>query len=179
VPALPGPDSQRYTSVNDGLMIIMDSDVVQAQTDADYSSARVLFEEYAAQLGVDLGFQGFAAELEQLPTMYGAPGGCLCLARMAGASVGCVGVRRWSADSCEMKRLYVRDAARGGGVGHSLVLAAINSATAMGYQRMLLDTLADMRGARRLYAAFGFRGCEPYRHNPVPGTTFMALTLTR
>jgi GNAT superfamily N-acetyltransferase len=160
-------------------MTIMGSVVVRAQTDAEYGAARALFEEYAAQLGVDLGFQGFAAELNQLPAMYGAPAGCLWLARMDGALVGCVGVRRWSADSCEMKRLYVRDTARGGGVGRSLVLAAISSATAMGYRRMLLDTLADMTGARRLYAAAGFHRCEPYRHNPVPGTTFMTLDLAR
>jgi putative acetyltransferase len=72
-----------------------------------------------------------------------------------------------------------RDAARGGAVGRSLVLAAISSATTMGYRRMLLDTLAHMIGARRLYAALGFHSCEPYCHNPVPGTTFMTLDLAR
>jgi ribosomal protein S18 acetylase RimI-like enzyme len=160
-------------------MLIMGSVVVRAQTNAEYGAARALFEEYAALLGVDLGFQGFAAELKQLPAMYGPPSGCLWLARMDEAVVGCVGVRRLSADNCEMKRLYVRDAVRGVGVGRSLVLAAINSANAMGYQRMLLDTLVDMVGARHLYAALGFRDCEPYCHNPVAGTTFMALDLAR
>jgi GNAT superfamily N-acetyltransferase len=155
----------------------MGSIVVQAQTDAEYAAARALFKEYAALLGVDLGFQGFTAELNELNTMYGPPAGVLLLARGDSDFIGCIGVRRLSADCCEMKRLYVQGSARGGGVGRTLVLAAITSAKSIGYKRMLLDTLADMTAARRLYTALGFSKCEPYRHNPIPGTTFMALDL--
>jgi putative acetyltransferase len=155
----------------------MGSVVIQAQSDLEYAAARALFEEYAARLGVDLGFQGFAAELNQLQHMYAPPAGCLLLARDDGRFIGCIGVRQFSADCCEMKRLYVKDAARGRGLGRTLVLAAIEAATSIGYRRMLLDTLADMLAARRLYAQLGFRDCEPYRHNPIPGTAFMALDL--
>jgi GNAT superfamily N-acetyltransferase len=151
--------------------------VVPAQSDAEYGAARALFAEYTATLGVDLSFQGFTSELNQLQTMYGPPTGCLLLARANGEFVGCIGVRRWSADSCEMKRLYVRDAARGGGIGRALALAAIRNATSMGYKRMLLDTLADMHAARRMYVELGFRECTAYCHNPIPGTTFMQLML--
>lgn len=155
----------------------MGSVVIQAQSDLEYAAARALFEEYADRLGVDLGFQGFAAELNQLQGMYAPPTGCLLLAREDGQFMGCIGVRQFSADCCEMKRLYVMDAARGRGLGRTLVLAAIEAATSIGYRRMLLDTLADMLAARRLYAQLGFRDCEPYRHNPNPGTAFMALDL--
>jgi GNAT superfamily N-acetyltransferase len=157
----------------------MKAAVIEAQSDADYSAARALVQEYAAALGIDLGFQGFAAELEQLQTMYAAPGGFLLLARSADdfVFVGCIGVRRCSEDSCEMKRLYVRDAARGSGLGRTLALEAIRRARRAGYQRMLLDTLAGMTAARALYSTLGFRACEPYCHNPIPGTTFMALDL--
>jgi GNAT superfamily N-acetyltransferase len=151
--------------------------VIAAQTDAEYAAARALFCEYAATLGVDLGFQGFDAELQQLPAMYGPPSGCLLLACADGEHIGCIGVRRWNADSCEMKRLYVRDSARGGGMGRALVIAAIERARTLGYRQMLLDTLAVMRAARRLYASFGFRPCEPYYHNPIAGAAFMALDL--
>jgi putative acetyltransferase len=151
--------------------------VAPAQSDTEYSAARALFAEYAATLGVDLSFQGFTSELNQLQTMYGPPAGCLLLARDASGTVGCIAVRRWSADSCEMKRLYVRDTARGAGIGRALALAAISNATSIGYRRMLLDTLPDMFAARRMYGALGFRECEPYRHNPIPGTMFMELIL--
>jgi GNAT superfamily N-acetyltransferase len=161
---------KRYTAA-------MASAVIQAQTNAEYGAARALFQEYAAGLAIDLGFQGFAAELNQLQTMYGAPAGFLLLARGTDEFIGCIGVRRWSADSCEMKRLYVRDAARGSGLGRTLVLEAIQRARHAGYRRMLLDTLADMIAARALYSALGFLACEPYCHNPNPGTAFMALEL--
>jgi GNAT superfamily N-acetyltransferase len=158
---------------------IMCSFVAQARSDAEFSAARALLSEYAATLDVDLGFQGFTAELNALHTMYGPPGGCLLLARGAGDFLGCIGVRPLSTPDCEMKRLYVRPAARGGGIGRELVLAAIERARSMGYQRMLLDTLGGMSAARALYSTLGFRETEPYCHNPIPGTTFMALDLRR
>ena len=155
----------------------MSGELAQAHTDADYALARALFQEYASQLAIDLCFQGFEAELQQLPDMYGPPGGFLLLARGGGDCTGCVGVRRWSEDSCEMKRLYVRAGARGGGTGRALVQAAIEQAGRIGYRRMLLDTLPDMRAAQALYSALGFRACEAYRHNPISGAAFMALEL--
>jgi GNAT superfamily N-acetyltransferase len=153
--------------------------LVQAASDAERAVARALFVEYADQLGVDLCFQGFATELDALAQMYGPPGGCLILARQADEYVGCIGVRRLSADVCEMKRLYVRSTVRGGGLGRRLAQAAIDAAQGMGYQQMVLDTLASMSAARVLYATLGFRPIPAYYKNPMPGVMYMALELAR
>jgi ribosomal protein S18 acetylase RimI-like enzyme len=128
---------------------------------------------------VDLGFQGFESELQTLQRMYAAPGGVMLLASYADEAVGCIGVRRLSDDDCEMKRLYVRASARGLGLGRKLVVGATEWAGAKGYRRMCLDTLASMTAARALYRELGFEVIEPYSNNPLPGTTFMALSLRR
>lgn len=148
-----------------------------AQSPDDYARARLLFVEYANRLGIDLGFQDFAFELDHLAEMYGAPAGCVVLARSGGAVVGCVGVRRVSAELCEMKRLYAREEARGRGVGRRLAMASIAAARERGYRRMVLDTLGSMIAARTLYASLGFRETAPYYANPLPDVVYMELEL--
>jgi putative acetyltransferase len=148
-----------------------------AQSPDDYACARVLFAEYANWLGVDLGFQDFAFELDHLAEMYGGPAGCVVLARSGGAAVGCVGVRRVSAELCEMKRLYVREQARGRGLGRRLAVASIAAARERGHRRMVLDTLASLIAARTLYSSLGFREIAPYYPNPLPDVVYLELDL--
>jgi ribosomal protein S18 acetylase RimI-like enzyme len=138
---------------------------------------RGLFLEYQEALGVDLGFQGFAAELAGLPGEYAPPSGRLLLACEGDAVAGCVAMRALTADTCEMKRLYVRPPFRTGGVGRQLAERVIAEARAAGYRRMNLDTLPTMTGAQRLYERLGFTEIAPYRHNPIAGSRFLALQL--
>ncbi len=144
---------------------------------ADVEDARALFAEYAESLGVDLGFQGFDAELAALPAGYVPPTGVLLLAETGDGTVGCVAVRALEGDACELKRLYVRPAGRGAGLGRTLTEEAIAAARRLGYRRMRLDTLPTMQTAYALYREIGFREIEPYRFNPVPGTRYLELGL--
>jgi GNAT superfamily N-acetyltransferase len=142
----------------------------------DWRAARRLIEEYAASLNVDLSFQDFAHELENLPRIYAPPTGNFLLAEESGAYLGCIGLRQLSAGVGEIKRLYAVPAARGRRVGRLLVDGIIAAAARLGYHKLLLDTLSDMRAARTLYASVGFRPTQPYRFNPVEGAIFMELT---
>lgn len=141
---------------------------------------RALFGEYLDGLGIDLSFQDAAAELATLPGKYAGPRGAVLLARRGdGEALGCVALRPApAAGDCEMKRLYVRPVARGADLGRQLVDVLVQHAATLGYRRMLLDTLATMHTAQRLYASLGFRPVAPYNDNPLPGTLFLARDLS-
>ena len=152
-------------------------EIVPATTAEHVAQARELFLEYASSIGFDLGFQNFDDEVASLPGDYAPPSGAILLASVGDEPAGCVALRAFDADTCEMKRLYVRPTARGAGVGRRLAEAVIEAARSSGYTRMRLDTLPSMREARDLYAKLGFREVEPYRFNPIEGTAFMELEL--
>ncbi len=155
--------------------------LVEALTAAQFDAARSLIEEYAAQIGasmgVDLSFQNFSAELNRLPDMYGPPSGCLLLAGRDDEWVGCCALRRFSDNACEMKRLYVKPTVRGAHLGRHLAERLVAKARALGYRRMVLDTLGGMAAAQTLYRSLGFRETEPYYFNPMAGVSYMELDL--
>lgn len=148
---------------------------------AELDLIRDLFNEYQHDIGVDLCFQGFADELAQLPGEYQPPHGALLLACVDGQPAGCCAFRPLidsdHSNACEMKRLFVRRAFRGFGVGRLLVDEILLQARQAGYDRMLLDTLSDMEAARALYAEAGFEEVAPYYHNPLPGAHYLKVEL--
>ncbi|MBD8880438.1 GNAT family N-acetyltransferase [Rhodanobacter sp. 7MK24] len=153
--------------------------IASARFPEDGDVVRELFAEYADSLGIDLSFQGFTAELAELPGKYAPPLGDILIARgIAGLPLGCVALRPAVMPGAgEIKRLYLRPAARGQALGRRLAEAAITRARELGHARVVLDTLATMDTARHLYAALGFLPVPPYYDNPLPGTLYMALEL--
>ncbi len=152
-------------------------EIVEATSREQLQVVAELFQEYAASLGIDLGFQDFEAEMRALPWDYAPPGGRLLLAVETEVPAGCVALHKLDDDICEMKRLYVRPAFRRRGIGRLLAEAVIAEATRIGYVRMRLDTLPSMREAQALYLSLGYREIRPYRHSPVRGTRFLELQL--
>ncbi|MDF2754414.1 MAG: N-acetyltransferase [Gaiellaceae bacterium] len=126
--------------------------IVDGHTEDRLPAVRELFHEYAASLEVDLSFQDFDSELADA-------------------------LRGHEPGVCEMKRLYVRPAFQGTGLGRRLAEAIVEAGREAGYEAMRLDTLPTMAAARGLYRSLGFEEIEAYRPNPVHGTTYFELRL--
>ena len=153
-------------------------ELVEAASPEQIAQARTLFLEYAESLSFSLCFQSFDEELKSLPGAYAPPGGRLLLANCQGKLAGCIALRPLEPNICEMKRLYVRPAFRGKGVGRLLADRIIAEARVIGYERMRLDTVVqEMQDAVALYRRRGFREIPPYRTNPVAGVIYLELAL--
>ena len=151
----------------------------RAETADDLHEAAVLLREYADWLNYEMCFSNVEREIAELPGEYAPPHGELLLARVDSEVAGCVALRRWDdVGACEMKRLYVRPAFRGLGLGKLLGEAIIEAARRIGYRRMLLDTLPQrMQRAIALYESLGFHRIEKYRDSPTGDAICMELEL--
>ncbi len=151
---------------------------------ADFDAIAELVREYAGSLGFSLDYQDFEAELADLRTKYGPPGGALLLARVDGEPAGSVALRQLETGIGEMKRLYVRPGFRGErtdagiSIGRELTVRIVEAARACGHRRLRLDTIGpQMEPAIKLYRTMGFTEIAPYYPSPVPGTVYMELVL--
>lgn len=160
----------------------------QAETPAQIAQARELFLEYAQSLGFSLCFQNFDQELAGLPGDYAPPAGRLLLAEFESQLAGCVALHKLDAkiidariidaNICEMKRLYLRPAFRGKGLGRALADRIIAEARQIGYRRMRLDTVEPvMKDAVAMYRRIGFKEIAAYCANPIAGALYMELEL--
>lgn len=163
---------------------VLDKPTVTLRTPAspaELDTVREIFREYADALGVDLCFQDFESELSHLPGDYAEPRGALLLAEVEGAIAGCCALRPLDTadypNAAEMKRLFVRKAFRGFGLGRELAEAILDRARQAGYACVLLDTLDDMESARALYTDLGFQEVPPYYHNPIAGAHYLKVDI--
>lgn len=153
--------------------------VTDAHAPGAVGVAATLFEEYRAAIGIDLGFQDFAAEHAALPGDYVPAAGALLVAFADADAAGCCAIRPLDQGACELKRMWVRPRFRGRGIGQLLLAEAIDRARRAGHDRMLLDTLPGMETALGLYLRSGFAPIARYNDNPLPGALWLARPIAR
>ena len=154
------------------------TEITLASTAKHMEETRSLFREYEAWLGMSLCFQSFEEEVAGLPGKYAPPGGRLYIAYVDGEPAGCIALREIAPGVCEMKRLFLRESARGLGLGVRLIEQVIADAREIGYAKMRLDTYPPKMGkAVSLYEAHGFYEIPPYYDNPHAGVLYMEKTL--
>lgn len=143
----------------------------------DLENVKLLFNEYTAMLGVNLAFQGYDAEIKNLPGKYAMPSGRLYIAYCGNKAAGCIALRKFGEDGCEMKRLFVRPEYRHLKIGKKLVDKIIEDAHELKYKHMVLDTLSNLHGAVALYKKSGFHEVEAYYENPLDNVLYFKLDL--
>jgi ribosomal protein S18 acetylase RimI-like enzyme len=154
--------------------------ISKVRTSEDLEAIASLFIAYTEWLNIDLAYQDFNSELNNLPGKYSPPKGELLLARTrdSNAPIGCVALRPLSLpECCEIKRLYVAPAGRGLGVGKVLAKEILAIAKSASYAYVKLDTLPHMEAAIGLYTQLGFVKCAKYYDTPIEGTVFLSKQL--
>ena len=91
-----------------------------------------------------------------MPEQFLAPDGCFFVAYAGGEPVGCAGFRRHDGTTAELKRMYVRPAARGTGVARALLAEVERAVSAAGYAQLWLETGVAQPEAMTLYASAGY-----------------------
>ena len=140
----------------------------------DLATVRELFDEYQRSVDAPVCFASFDAELASLPAPYFA----ILLAEKNGRPAGCVALKALDPVSAELKRLYVRPAFRGLGLGEKLIRAAAAQAQTHLFARLRLDTLPSMAAAIALYRRLGFSAIARYNDIPEPDALFFELSFS-
>lgn len=151
--------------------------IIPVESAEDLASVRMLLEEYWNSFGFTPCFQNFSDEVAGLPGAYVPPGGRLVLAVVDGEPAGCIALRRLDDHRAEVKRLYVRPAFRGIGLGRALLERMMAEARAAGYSEMVGDTMPVMHEALALYDRMGFERREPYSTQPTEGAIYIRKSL--
>jgi len=150
-----------------------------ARTTADFLVAKKLIIEYAEWLAFDLSFQNFNDELNTLAQTYGDKNGGLFIATKNDEAVGVAGIKRFSDNECEVKRMFVQADSRGLGIGKLLLTSCIELAIKLNYQVIKLDTADFMKPAIKLYTDNGFTEISAYRHNPHEEARYFELDIKK
>ncbi|HUT32853.1 MAG TPA: GNAT family N-acetyltransferase [Planctomycetota bacterium] len=153
--------------------------IIHARSRARIEQFRALLTEYHASPRCAVCFHDFEAEAASLPGEYSPPEGRLLLATWRRRVAGCVGVSKLEVGACKMKRLYVRPAFRGKGLGRALAVAAVAAGRRLGYARMCLWTFPFMKEAIALYKTLGFRVVATHKSHSGRKVLRMELALKK
>jgi len=162
-----------------GMQMNADQIIKRAKFPKDLDKVLCIYRDYIGSASVNLDFQDNEKDFRNLSQQYSGKDSVIFLAWYKGKVIGCAAFRRVNSTECEIKRVYVRPAARGGGVGLNLINTVIESAKKNGYRKIYLDVLPEFDVATKLYESIGFEPTEPITYNPVPGTKFLGLDISK
>lgn len=137
----------------------------RARPDDHPAVAREL-ADYLAFIGDTLDAAGLDHDIAHWQDAYdGRTGVLLLVADPAGEIVGTAAVRLLAPGVGELKRMWLRPACQGRGLGRRLLDACLDEAKGLGCRALRLDTQAKMEAAVHLYRAYGFAEIPRYNDN--------------
>lgn len=148
--------------------------VVREATPTDDESVAILAFEYLRwaieRLRDEYGVQWPPLTLQDVEKSVGdfRQEGSVLLAELGGSPIGMGAVRRLDREAVEVKRMYVREEARGMRIGATLLDRLMDQAHVMGASVLRLDTIRFMTDAQRLYRSRGFVERPPYEGTEIP-----------
>ena len=122
----------------------------------DFPAVWSLIETTLREFGFGELVGGAKRDLENVATSYGGERAGFWVAEENGVVLGTIAIRPKAGTTCELKRLYVSEHARGRGVGGALYAHAENFAREVGYEKIWLDSSRKFTAARKLYEKNGF-----------------------
>ena len=143
---------------------------------ADYQGVLSFLNSTLTEMGYTFVPDGKDSDVRDLGQVYINNRGSFHVIDVQGEIRGCVGVRKFSDEIAELKRLYLARECRGLGLGRALCLNAIEDARGFGYKFLRLDTTAKSQAALALFKKLGFYEIARYNANPLAGI-FMEKTL--
>ena len=136
-----------------------------ARPEDDAAVAREL-AEYLSFIGDTFDPEGLDQDIAHWQEEYGGKtGGLLLVQDPAGLVVGTAAVRLLAPGVGELKRMWLRPACHGRGLGRRLMDACLDEARRLGCRALRLDTMAKLAAAVHLYRAYGFAEIPRYNDN--------------
>ena len=127
-----------------------------------------LMLEYAKSMGDKLADSSIGKDLVDGLIRYSPPKGRLLLALTeAEEPVGMAALSYIDDDTCEFKRLYVREILRGDGLGTLLSKSALRHAKWIGYERAVLSVYRTNAAAIKLYERLGFVDIQAFKDSGI------------
>lgn len=150
---------------------------IRAYVPSHRASLFAFFGEVLAGMGYEFLPEGKDSDIGGIESAYTANRGSFHIVQAGGKVHGSVGLRKFSEEIAELKRLYLAAELRGKGIGRELCLQAIRDASALGYKFLRLDTTPKSAAAIALFTKLGFYPIPRYNADPY-AELFMELDLS-
>lgn len=130
----------------------------------DNSAIAVVIRAALAEFGANKpGTVYFDESTDHLFELFRQPGSAYFIAEWQGQVVGGAGIyptEGLPAGCCELVKMYLTPAARGTGLGRTLISLCLETARDLGFSQVYLETMPELRKAVTVYEKFGFRYLE-------------------